>query len=341
MTNLFYPIASKFLQTLDPETAHELTIKALASGVGPRAPKQTGLETQLAGLQLPNPIGIAAGFDKNALVPDALLRAGFGFVECGTVTPLAQPGNPRPRLFRLKEDEAIINAMGFNNYGLDCFCKNLKRRSKKGGIVGANIGANKDSQDRIKDYVIGLKQVWQFASYITINISSPNTKGLRVLQDQGALQELLGRINEARLELVQNIGHRPIFLKVAPDLDDVGVAQISQEVLAAKLDGIIVSNTTLSRPEYLKSKYKNSTGGLSGRPLFELSTQKLSDFRSELGKDFPIIGVGGISSGDDAIKKLEAGANAIQLYSAFVYRGPKLLRDIKSAISEYKGLSAS
>lgn len=340
MNSLIYPFAQKLLQSMDPEVAHELTIKALSAGLGPCPNKQTGLETEFAGLNLPNPIGIAAGFDKNAKVPDALLRAGFGFVECGTVTPLAQSGNPKPRLFRLKEDEAIINAMGFNNYGLDYFCANLRRHSKRGGIIGANIGANKDSADRINDYVTGLVRVWQYATYITINISSPNTKGLRGLQDKSALQELLGRINVARLELVQKIGHRPIFLKVAPDLDDLGIAQISEEILAAKLDGIIVSNTTLSRPETLRSKYKSSTGGLSGRPLFEISTQKLSDFRKSLGKDFPIIGVGGISSGDDAIKKFEAGANAIQLYSAFVYQGPKLLKEIQSAIQEYRGLSA-
>lgn len=340
MNSLIYPFAQRLLQSMDPEVAHELTIKALSAGLGPCPQKQTGLETEFAGLNLPNPIGIAAGFDKNAKVPDALLRAGFGFVECGTVTPLAQSGNPKPRLFRLKEDEAIINAMGFNNYGLDYFCANLRRHSKRGVIIGANIGANKDSADRINDYVTGLVRVWQYATYITINISSPNTKGLRGLQDKSALQELLGRINVARFELVQKIGHRPIFLKVAPDLDDLGIAQISEEILAAKLDGIIVSNTTLSRPETLRSKYKASTGGLSGRPLFEISTQKLSDFRKSLGKDFPIIGVGGISSGDDAIKKFEAGANAIQLYSAFVYQGPKLLKEIQSAIQEYRGLSA-
>ncbi len=340
MTSLIYPIASKFLQKLDPEFAHDLTIKALALGIGPTAKKQTGLETNLAGLALPNPIGIAAGFDKNAKVPDALLRAGFGFVECGTVTPLAQSGNPKPRLFRLKEDEAIINAMGFNNYGLDYFCANLKRRAKRGGIIGANIGANKDSADRINDYVTGLVRVWQYATYVTINISSPNTKGLRGLQDKDALQELLARIAISRDALLEAFGKRPIFLKVAPDLDDIAVSQICSEIMAAKLDGIIVSNTTISRPHSLKSRYKARTGGLSGRPLFELSTQKLADFRAALGKEFPIIGVGGISSGDDAVKKLEAGANAIQLYSAFVYQGPKLLSEIQSAIREYRGLSA-
>lgn len=335
MNRLFYQSAQKLLQSMDPETAHNLTIKALSFGIGPNNKPKPGLETNFAGLALPNPIGIAAGFDKNANAPDALLRAGFGFVECGTVTPLPQSGNPKPRLFRLKEDQAIINAMGFNNLGLDNFCENLKRRAKNGGIVGANIGANKDASDRIADYVIGLNRVWQFASYVTINISSPNTKGLRGLQDKTALQELLGRINVARKELEQNLGHRPIFLKLAPDLDDLGISEISQEIIRAKLDGIIVSNTTISRPFGLQSTNKDKTGGLSGRPLFELSTEKLKDFRAALGKDFPIIGVGGISSGDDAIKKFEAGANAIQLYSAFAYQGPKLLLEIQSAIKGF------
>lgn len=336
MNSFFFSCGQKFLQSLPPEIAHDISIKAFASGFGPEGVKKTGLETNLAGLILPNPIGCAAGFDKDALVPDALLKMGFGFVECGTVTPLAQIGNPKPRLFRLKEDQAIINAMGFNNHGLDEFVAKLSNRRHIGGIVGANIGANKDSDNRIEDYAIGLKRVWVHSSYITINISSPNTAGLRGLQQSGAFEDLLLRINKERALQTSTHGHRPVFVKVAPDLDDGEISHIANTVSNAKIDGLIVSNTTLARPKTLISMYKSKNGGLSGRPLFEKSTAVLQNFRQSLGNDFPIIGVGGISCGDDAIKKLEAGANALQLYTAFIYRGPKLIADIHDAISEYR-----
>lgn len=332
---LFYNLALTALKLLPAEAAHNLTINALHSGYGPKIEDNNNFEIDLAGLKLKNPIGLAAGFDKNAVVPDVMLNMGFGFVECGTVTPLAQAGNPKPRLFRLEEDKAIINAMGFNNDGLDLFVKNLRNRSHLPGIVGANIGANKDSTDRINDYVLGLRRVWLHSSYVTINISSPNTQGLRDLQSRMALEDLLSRIFEAKKFLKDLHGAKPIFLKVAPDIGDADVSDISELAQKYEIDGIIVSNTTISRPTGLISNNRNQSGGLSGRPLFELSTAKLRDFKSALGDTIPLIGVGGISSGDDAVKKLEAGATAIQLYSALTYGGIGLLKEIKDAVAEY------
>src|SRR5580698_9677564 len=237
-----HALATRALHVLDPEDAHRTTIAALKAGFGPRASSTTpDLAVEIAGLRLPNPIGLAAGFDKNGEVPRAMLAAGFGFVECGTVTPLPQAGNPRPRLFRLTEDRAVINRMGFNNAGLERFAANLGRRGQ--GIVGANIGANKDAADRISDYVIGLTRLWGMADYFTVNVSSPNTPGLRALQTGAALTELLGRVAEARAALA---GHAPVFLKVAPDLESAEIEAIADAVAAHRFDGIIVSNTTLS-----------------------------------------------------------------------------------------------
>jgi len=320
-----HDIAARALHLLDPEDAHAATIQALKLGLGPVALRRDPLlATNLAGLALPSPIGLAAGFDKNAEVPDAMLRAGFGFVECGTVTPLAQPGNPRPRLFRLTADRAVINRMGFNNQGLEPFAARLKRRPRR-GIVGANIGANKEATDRIGDYVTGLTRLWGLADYFTVNISSPNTPGLRALQTADALAELLGRLAEARAALS---GAAPIFLKVAPDLADGEVEAIVAACATHGLAGIVVSNTTIER-DGLTDPRGSEAGGLSGAPLMARSTAVLSRFHAANDRGLVLIGVGGITSGADAYAKIRAGASAVQLYSALVYEGPGLVTHIR------------
>ncbi|MBN8649475.1 MAG: quinone-dependent dihydroorotate dehydrogenase [Caulobacterales bacterium] len=334
-----FGLFGRALHLLDAETAHNIAIGAFEMGATPYFKCKYDLKTEIAGLELPNPVGFAAGFDKNARIPDELLAAGFGFVECGTVTPLPQDGNPKPRIFRLSKDKAIINAMGFNNVGLSQFVDNLRFRSHKAGIIGSNVGANKDSEDKIADYLQGVRRVWLHSSYIALNISSPNTKGLRDLQGKDALDELLGRVNEVRATQTRVHGVRPLFLKVAPDLSDNDVATIAESVKKAKIDALIVSNTTISRPANLISKYKDRNGGLSGSPLMELSTKILGNFKAELGEEIPLIGVGGIMSGDDAIKKFEAGAKAIQIYTGYIYRGPELLKEIFDAIAEYRGIN--
>ena len=321
-----HDIAARALHVLDPEDAHRFTIRALQAGLGPGSGADDPiLATDVAGLRLPNCVGLAPGFDKNAEVFKPMLRAGFGFVECGTVTPLAQAGNPRPRLFRLSEDQAVINRMGFNNEGLEAFAGRLARRGP--GIVGANIGANKEAQDRIGDYVTCLTRLWGLASYFTINISSPNTPGLRALQTKAALEELLGRLAEARDGLPAE-GRVPMFLKVAPDLEDGEVEAIVETVVANGLHGIIVSNTTITRPS-LASKHAGEAGGLSGAPLTGLSTQMLGAFHQAAAGRVALIGAGGIGSGEDAYAKLRAGACAVQLYSAMVFGGPGLVTRIK------------
>lgn len=335
-----FDIFGRALHSVPAELAHEIAIWAFKNGLSPITNSPYDLRTEFAGLLLPNPVGFAAGFDKNARIPDDILHAGFGFVECGTVTPKPQSGNPKPRLFRLKEDRGIINRMGFNNIGLDEFANNLRIRAHRPGIVGANIGANKDSDDKISDYVTCLKKVWLHSSYVAINISSPNTKGLRDLQSGDILGDLLGRINVERAFLTKLHGHRPLFLKVAPDLDTKQISEISKAVKNAKIDGLIVSNTTISRPETLASVNKNEQGGLSGKPLAQLSTEILRAFNSEIGTEIPLMGVGGIFNGDDAIEKFEAGAKAIQVYSGYIYRGPRLLKEVFDAIGEYRGLKA-
>jgi dihydroorotate dehydrogenase len=324
--------AARAMHLLDPETAHELTIAALQLGLGPRDRSRDHdaiLRTTIGGMFVPNGVGLAAGFDKNAQVPDAMLNAGFGFVECGTVTPLPQAGNPRPRLFRLAADRAVINRMGFNNQGLEAFAARLEGRERR-GVVGANIGANKEAEDRIADYVTGLQRLWGLADYFTVNISSPNTPGLRALQTKAALEELLGRLAEARMALE---GHAPVFLKVAPDLDDGEIETIAATVQAFGLDGLIVSNTTVGRPDDLVSGEKGETGGLSGAPLMSLSTEVLRRFRAVVPKDFTLIGAGGVASGSDAYAKIRAGACAVQLYSGLVFEGPGLIRRIKRDIA--------
>lgn len=329
--SMVHDLAAKALHGLDPEDAHGLTIRALQAGLGPRpaGPGDPILAISFAGLMLPNCVGLAAGFDKNAQVYRPMLAAGFGFVECGTVTPLPQAGNPRPRLFRLTEDQAVINRMGFNNEGLDAFAGRLARR--RGGVVGANIGANKDSEDRIGDYVTGLRRLWGLASYFTINISSPNTPGLRALQTRGALEELLGRLTEAR-DALPLAGKVPMFLKVAPDLDDAEIEAICDVVAAAGLEAVIVSNTTVSRPT-LAAAEAGEAGGLSGAPLMALSTQTLRQFHQAAQGRFPLAGAGGVSSGADAYAKIRAGACVVQLYSALVFSGPGLVGRIKADLA--------
>lgn len=316
--------------------AHELALGGLRVGLGPRvrADRRPRLRLALAGLDLPNPVGMAAGFDKNAEAPDALLRAGFGFVECGTVTPLAQAGNPRPRLFRLSEDRAIINRLGFNNGGVERFADRLAARARRGGVVGANVGANKDSADRAGDYVAAMGRVWRSCAYVTANVSSPNTKGLRGLQERGALQDLLGRLGEARALLARVHGQRPLFLKVAPDLDAREVRDIAEAAISFGLDALIVANTTLARPAHLTSDYRDEAGGLSGQPLFQISTQILREFAAALDGRLPLIGVGGVESGATALAKIKAGASAVQLYSALVYEGPGLVARIAAELDE-------
>ncbi len=330
---LLLDAATRAAWLLDPETAHNLAIAGMEmlgpAGAGGAAPRYDALATQVAGLSLPNPIGLAAGFDKDARVPDAMLAAGFGFAECGTVTPLPQPGNPRPRVFRLRADAGVINRYGFNSGGLDAFTQRLSSRlaapGKRRGVVGANLGANKDSPDRIEDYALGLRATASLVDYVTINISSPNTPGLRGLQEAGALEDLLGRIETERAALDAKV---PVFLKVAPDLDDVQIAAIAAAAERYSLDALIVSNTTLARPELLKSRAKGEAGGLSGRPLFAPSTVLVSQFRAATGGRLPLIGAGGVEDGETAFAKIRAGASAVQLYTALAYKGPGLVRVI-------------
>lgn len=315
------------LRMIDPETAHQAALLGLRAHLGPRsrADRWPRLKATLAGLELPNPIGMAAGFDKNCEAPDALLQSGFGFVECGTVTPLPQEGNQRPRIFRLSEDRAVINRLGFNNKGLDSFADRLAVRARRPGILGANVGANKESADRAADYVLGMGRVWKHASYVTANISSPNTPGLRGLQERGALEDLLGRLREARIQLTAVHGRRPLFLKVAPDLDDAAIGDITEIALVHELDALIVSNTTLQRPRHLTSDNREELGGLSGQPLFQISTQALRLFAQALNGRMPLIGVGGVENGMTALAKIKAGASAVQFYSAMVFQGPGLV----------------
>ena len=324
-------LATELLRRLDPEDAHGLAIRALKFGLGPIGGREDPiLATELAGLSLPNPVGLAPGFDKDAEVFGPMLRAGFGFVECGTVTPKPQAGNPRPRLFRLSEDRAVINRMGFNNQGLDAFSTRLSRRGA--GVIGANIGANKDSPDRVVDYVTGLKRLWGKASYFTINVSSPNTPGLRALQTESALHDLLGRLAEAR-ETLPAQGRAPMFLKVAPDLQGNEVETIVETCVTYGLAGIMVSNTTVSRPT-LVSEFAGEQGGLSGEPLMELSTRVLGEFAQAASSRLALVGVGGIASGADAYAKIRAGASAVQLYSALVFEGPGLVTRIKRDLGQ-------
>ena len=319
---MLFDLARPALFAIDPERAHRLTVRALALA-GRRGPPAAGaLAIDVAGLGFPNPLGMAAGFDKDAEVPDQLLGLGFGFAEVGSITPRPQAGNPRPRLFRLVEDRAVINRMGFNNGGAEVARDRLVRRAGRPGIVGINIGANKDSEDRIADYVAMTRVMAPLASYLAVNISSPNTPGLRALQDEGALTGLLDAVIEAR-----GTTGPPVFLKVAPDLESADIDAIARIALDRKLGALIVSNTTITRPALLSANARE-TGGLSGAPLRDLAQQRLRDFRKATGGAIPLVGVGGIASAEDAWARIRAGASLVQLYSAMVYGGPGLPRRI-------------
>lgn len=335
-SSAFDALARKALFSLDAETAHGLTVKALASGLTPacKVPQDGRLAVTLGDLAFPNPLGMAAGFDKNGEVPDALLALGFGFTEIGTVTPLAQTGNPRPRVFRLPADRGVVNRLGFNNEGHAALRARLAARRHRGGIVGVNVGANKDAADRIADYVAGIEAFADLASYFAVNISSPNTPGLRDLQAREALKELLGRVMEAREAAAARNGRAvPVLLKIAPDMDEAGLDDIAAEVLAAGIEGLIVSNTTLARGGLTDRKGAAEAGGLSGRPLFRRSTIALARMRLRVGPRLPIVGVGGIDSGEAAWAKITAGASLLQLYTGLVYEGPGLVGRILTHLS--------
>jgi dihydroorotate dehydrogenase len=332
---LFDRLSRPLMRALDPEDAHALAIKALRyMPISRSAPDAPQLAVRAFGLNFPNPIGLAAGFDKNAQVPDALLRLGFGFVEVGTITPRPQVGNPRPRLFRLEADEGVINRLGFNNDGAAAALARLAARARQGGVVGVNIGANRDSSDRAEDYVRLVETFAAVASYFTINISSPNTPGLRDLQHANALDDLLARVVEARENAKSRSGPTPVLLKIAPDLtlneldDVVGIARKHH------IDGIIVGNTTITRPASLRDRdTAKEQGGLSGRPLFKLATRMLAETFVRAEGAFPLIGAGGIDSGPTAIAKIKAGATLLQLYTGLVFRGIGVLAEIKADLS--------
>ncbi|MFK7792114.1 MAG: quinone-dependent dihydroorotate dehydrogenase [Devosiaceae bacterium] len=330
-----WSLARRLVFTRPPEEAHTLALKGLKAGlVRPSAKAmrpRPALAKTVAGLTFTNPIGIAAGFDKNGDVPLQVLAQGFGFTEVGTTTPRPQAGNPKPRVFRLIEDEAMINRLGFNNEGHDAMARRLEALPAKGrraGPIGVNIGANKDSEDRIADYVTGMKRFAQLSDYITINISSPNTPGLRDLQGEEALTGLLSDCLEAR-ETVLGAGETcPVFVKIAPDLDDEGLADTLEVITASPIEGVIVSNTTNDRPASLRSREKSETGGLSGKPLFAPSTAMLARVKAVLGTSKALIGVGGVDSAATAHAKLDAGADLVQLYTGYVFQGPGLIGEI-------------
>src|SRR5437762_4783016 len=299
-----------------------------------RQPAPSNLAIDCWGLSFPNPLGVAAGFDKNADVPDALLGLGFGFVEIGTVTPKPQTGNPRPRLFRLERDEAVINRLGFNNDGADAVLRRLASRAHHGGIVGVNVGANKDSPDRVADYVKLIETFAPVASYFTVNVSSPNTPGLRNLQQSAALDDLLAKVIDARERVQKNAGDSPVLLKIAPDLSLTELDDVVQIARSRRVDGMIVANTTLARPSTLREQDRaKEQGGLSGRPLFRLSTRMVAETYVRAEGAFPLIGVGGIDTGGAALTKIRAGASLIQLYSSLVYKGLGLVEDIKNDLA--------
>jgi dihydroorotate dehydrogenase len=320
---MLFPLIRPALFTLDPEVGHRLAIRVLAAlPVRAPMPIPASLATTVAGLDFPNPVGVAAGFDKDAEVPDALLGLGFGFTEVGSITPLPQAGNPKPRLFRLVEDRAVINRMGFNNAGGEAAKARLEARAGRPGIVGVNIGANKDSPDRIADYAIMARMMAPLASYLCVNISSPNTPGLRALQDEGALTGLIDAVIAARAEADCAVPP-PIFLKVAPDLEPADIDAIARIAVDKHLGALVVSNTTIARPG-LRSHHAGETGGLSGAPLREAALERLRDFRKATGGAIPLVGVGGIATAEHAWERIRAGASLVQLYSAMVYEGPGL-----------------
>jgi dihydroorotate dehydrogenase len=358
MSLLPYSLARPLLFSLDPELAHELTMQSLARLQGTPLACAFGNPTvqdpiELAGLQFPNRVGLAAGLDKNARCIDALGAMGFGFVEVGTVTPKPQPGNPKPRMFRLPQAQAMINRLGFNNDGLDAFIANVRRsslrtRSAQDGaahlILGLNIGKNAATpiEAATGDYLIGLEGVYPHADYVTVNISSPNTQNLRALQGDEALDGLLGAIADRRETLARASGrHVPIFVKIAPDLDAAQVDAIAAALRRHGMDGVVATNTTISRDAVQGLSHANESGGLSGAPVLEASNRVIAQLRATLGPAFPIIGVGGILSADDAVSKIRAGADVVQIYTGLIYRGPQLVADAARAIQRLRDPGAT
>ncbi|WP_180027609.1 quinone-dependent dihydroorotate dehydrogenase [Acinetobacter sp. YH16032] len=334
---MLYSLARPFLFSLAPERAHDLTLSMLKSTYkfGIMRQKIDPKPVTCMGIQFPNPVGLAAGLDKNGAYIDALASLGFGFIEIGTITPRPQSGNPQPRLFRLPEAQAIINRMGFNNDGVDQLIENVKAANYK-GVLGINIGKNADTavEDAVTDYLICLEKVYNYASYITVNISSPNTKNLRSLQSGHALTELLETLKNRQLELAEQYQHYvPLVLKVAPDLTESDIEFIASQLIQFKIDGLIVTNTTLSREGVENLAHGDEAGGLSGAPVFEKSTQCLSAFSKLLQGQIPLIGVGGILSGDQAATKQQTGAQLVQIYSGLIYKGPKLIKDCVQAMT--------
>ncbi len=330
MIGLFDSLARPLLLSLDAEAAHRATVLGLKHAPLPSCGSDDKrLAVKAFGLDFPNPLGMAAGFDKGGEVPDALLALGFGFTEVGTITPLPQPGNPRPRLFRLPADRGVINRFGFNSEGHEPVLRRLTARRPRNGIVGVNVGANKEATDRIADYAAGVATFANVASYFTINISSPNTPGLRDLQQATQLDELLARVIDAREKALQR---KPLLLKIAPDLALENLDDIIRVARARKIDGVIVSNTTISRPQSLSDEKKAETGGLSGRPLFDLSTRMLAETYQRVEGQFPLVGAGGVDSPETAFAKIEAGATLLQIYSALVFEGIGLAGRIKRGL---------
>lgn len=325
-----YALARPALRFISPETAHGLAISALKTGLLPAAREEDDavLKVSLWGREFPNPIGLAAGFDKHAEVLDALFGLGFGFVEAGSVTPRPQPGNARPRLFRLDEDEGVINRFGFNSEGLEPFTERLARR-RGTGIVGVNLGKNKETEDAAEDYERGIAATARHSDYLVCNLSSPNTPGLRALQARSAMHALVERAITARDAAAAGGRRVPLLVKIAPDLDDAALEDVSAVALGTGVDGVILGNTTISRPSTLRSAHRDESGGLSGRPLFALSTERLRVFAKMMQGRIPLIGCGGVSSGADAYAKIRAGATLVQLYSALVFGGPGLVGEIK------------
>ena len=335
MIRAFDTLSLPLLRWLDPEDAHRLAIQGLRFLPPMRARVDDAkLAVRAFGLNFPNPIGMSAGFDKNAEVPDALLRLGFGFVEIGTVTPKPQSGNPRPRLFRLERDEAVINRLGFNNDGAEPVLRRLASRANLGGIIGVNVGANKDSPDRVADYVRLIETFAPVASYFTVNVSSPNTPGLRNMQQAHILDDLLAKVIDARERVRAKAGDSPVLLKIAPDLSLAELDEVVHVARSRRVDGMIVANTTVGRPSSLRETARaKEQGGLSGRPLFRLSTRMVAETYVRAEGAFPLIGVGGIDSGGAALTKIRAGASLIQLYSPLVFKGLGLVDDIKSDLT--------
>ena len=343
---MLYPLFRPLFFALDPETAHDVALAGLdaaaATGVAQiiTPPPVRALPVRAMGLSFPNPVGLAAGMDKNAAHIDGLASLGFGFIECGTVTPRPQRGNPKPRLFRLPEAEALINRLGFNNDGVDRFLANVARAKfgpRSGGILGLNIGRNFDTANEraVDDYLACLRAVYAHASYVTVNVSSPNTEGLRDLQGEVALDALLAALKEEQSRLADRHGkHTPIAVKIAPDLPAEDIRRIARTLVARRIDGVVATNTTVARPAVAGMRHADEAGGLSGRPLREKSTATIRTLAAELGGALPIIGVGGIMSGDDAKEKIAAGATLIQVYTALIYRGPGLVAELVEALAK-------